>query len=112
MDISRYCAQAVDAAVPGECVTDPELARSHPIIHAFLTTARGPDGKPQPTATLTVFADAQGFKIRLANRAQGFDLWAGGTSLSDAMAALESMFKHDPIPWRKAKVFGGGRVRQ
>lgn len=112
MDIAKFLPPDEMGAEKGSVCMDPEMSKLFPVVHHFLTDCGVVDGKPGVPGSLTIFADQFGWKIRLADRNRGWDLWAGSNTFGGCLEALEAAFHLTPVPWRKARAFGGGRVQQ
>jgi hypothetical protein len=87
-------------AGPTEAANDPELERSAPILHEFLTLAKGEGGRARKTSSITVFAADGAFKACLNDRETGFCLWAEAATLAGLPEALEEQLGSESVPWR------------
>lgn len=92
---------ASSAGGKGSVPVDAELAKSCPAVAEFMTATTGPDGKARQTSTLTVFTDQDGWKVCLNERDADLSLWAVGTSLLGALAALEERLVAPVVEWRR-----------
>jgi hypothetical protein len=84
----------------GGVATDPDWVRDYPAIHEYVTTGANPDGSPRRTSTLTVFAEHGSFKVYLNERDSGASLCSSGSTVGEALTALEVMLEGESPPWR------------
>lgn len=84
----------------------------YPSVWEMLVTGEWPDGTPRTLSTLTLFIDEGSVKLCLNDRAQGLTGWASGSSVEEALKALESGLREDTIEWRRSGGQKGQKSRK
>lgn len=85
----------------GDEYVDGVLSKSHPFIHAFLTSTQGEKkGEIRLTSTLTLCVDDGTPKAILNDREEQASLFASGESFAAAQDALERKLAEGTKEWR------------
>jgi hypothetical protein len=80
-----------------------------PALLEYLSSGNYPDGAPRLRSTLLVLVEDGGVKVCLSDRDQEQSLWRSGSSLEDALLALEATLTSEHQDWRRSG--GGGGVK-
>jgi hypothetical protein len=73
-----------------------------PALLEYLGSAVYPDGAPRMRSTLLVLVEDGAVKVCLSDRDQEQSLWRSGSSLEDALAALEVTLTSEHQDWRRS----------
>lgn len=83
---------------------DEVLEKSHPILHAFLTSREGEDAKTErKTSSLLIFTQDGHFSGSLTDREAESVLWASSTSLRGFFDELEQDLASSEPSWKPVK---------
>lgn len=93
-----------DMAGDGGSLDDSDFSSLYPALWEMCTAPFGPDGKPRDNASLLFFVEGASWKVRLSERNYRLDLWAGGSTFSEALACLEGQLHKRPVAWRKQTI--------
>jgi hypothetical protein len=78
-----------------------------PAIWEYLTTFSWDDGSERAASTLLIFGEPGVIKVCLNDRAVEMSLWAAGSSLGEALLALEQALASGTGEWRVKSQAGG-----
>lgn len=79
---------------------DAGWVQTYPALHEYLTCTLDDGGKPRLTATLNIFTEGGAFKLFLNDRSENASLCATGSTVSEALGALETMLESPNPGWR------------
>jgi hypothetical protein len=108
-DMLRKRDAGVDKVGLRGTLTSSKWGQTYPCLWEMLVTDHWEDGTPRTLSTLTIFVDDDQVKLCLNDRAQGLTGWASGSSVEEALKALESGLKEDTIEWRRSSAGGKGK---
>ena len=101
--ISRKASSDGGGAAGGRgAAADPDLARECPGVLEYLTLTTFSDGSEREVATLLVFSEEGLWKACLNDRAEGCSLWATGSTLFEALGAMDAMLTQGTASWRRS----------
>ncbi len=101
--LSKRSAGGPSTAVPGGFISG-SLA-GLPALLEYLQSVSYPDGSPRLRSSLLVLVEDGSVKTCLSDRDQEQSLWRSGSSLEDALLALEATLTGEHQDWRRS---GGG----
>lgn len=78
-------------------------AEQHAALWEYMTAEAFEDGEARETSMLMVFCEDMRFKACLQDRAAGQSLWATGSTLEAALAAIEAHLRAGTGDWRRSK---------
>lgn len=91
---------------------DEKFQAEYPALWEFLTLAKGDDGKPRKTATLTIFVADGCFKTSLNDRQEACSCFGSGDSFDEALSVLEASIVDGLAEWREWKQDGSSGARR
>lgn len=98
-------AKQVTAAVDGKAVSsdpvDPAFQKSFPALFEYLTLRTWGQGKSRETATLTVFCEADMWKVSVNDRANQRTCFVSAETFQGVLQATEQGLAEDSHSWRK-----------
>jgi hypothetical protein len=80
-----------------------------PAVLEYLQSGMYPDGAPRLRSTLLVLVEDGSVKLCLSDRDQEQSLWRSGSSLEDALLALEATLSGEHQDWRRSGGGGGAK---
>jgi len=86
-----------------------EWGSSLPSLAEFLVATTWEDGSPRIPGTLTLFTDADVWKICLADKAQSLVAFVSGLSPLQAFQAAEDGLLRDTLDWRPSSPRRGNK---
>lgn len=100
MAVRKIVAQPLPAAEQGGTVAE---VSEYPNIIEYLTTAKYDDGSARTTSVLIVVCDGPQWRVCLTDKDNGRTLWKTGSSILEALTAIElALMEDDPTQWRKS----------
>jgi len=90
-----------------------EWAANHPAIWEYLTLEQHDDGSVRQRSMLMVLVEDGVCKVCVQDRDQGKSLWVSSSSITGALAALESHLQGGTGDWRQMRDGGpNGKARK
>lgn len=103
--LSRFIKPGQERRVAGTgefAARDEEFERLCPALAEYLTAAIEGEGRQRKTATLLLFAEDGCFKVCLNDRQEALSAWASGSTIQEAIEALEASLQAGEASWRRS----------
>lgn len=84
---------------------DADMQKRFPNVFEYLVADTYPDGQVRQRSTVMLIVDADMVKLCLNDKDNGQSLWVSGTSLANALKALEAAVTCPTTVWRENKQY-------
>ena len=106
----------VFAVVPGgvreRTAEDASFSKRCPSLFEMLTASPSVNGRRRMVSTMTVVAEDGVWKAGLRDRDHAVSLWTSGSTLQEALDALERALQERPVAWRKTPTDPSGASKK
>lgn len=102
--ISRYKGTVRDGpGGPGPPLEQCEWSKRYVHLFEFLTADRWDDGSEREPGTLLLCSGEGRIRVWLNNRAEGLSAWLSGSTVTEALGAIEAALASGTVDWRRAR---------